>query len=82
MFDSGIESQRLTVSTPVSVQTPNVAAKFNNNGFSIPDVFNDSYNNCTIEFWIKPQSLKDWNLQAGRWGQFMFHANGNTPKAL
>ena len=77
VFDSGIESQRLTVSTPVSVQTPNVAAKFNNNGFSIPDVFNDTYNNCTIEFWIKPQSLKDWNLQAGRWGQFMFHANAN-----
>ena len=75
VFDSGVESQRLTVSTPIAVQTPNVAAKFNNNGFNIPDIFNDSYNNCTIEFWVKPQSLKNWNLQAGRWGQFMFHAN-------
>ena len=70
-----MESQRLTVSTPIAVQTPNVAAKFNNNGFNIPDIFNDSYGNCTIEFWVKPQSLKNWNLQAGRWGQFMFHAN-------
>lgn len=77
VFDSGVESQRLTVSTPIAVQTPNVAAKFNNNGFNIPDIFNDSYGNCTIEFWVKPQSLKDWNLQAGRWGQFMFHANAN-----
>ena len=77
VFDSGVESQRLTVSTPLAVQTPNVAAKFNNNGFNIPDIFNDSYGNCTIEFWVKPQSLKDWNLQAGRWGQFMFHANAN-----
>jgi len=75
LFDSGVESQRLTVSTPIAVQTPNVAAKFNNNGFNIPDIFNDSYGNCTIEFWVKPQSLKNWNLQAGRWGQFMFHAN-------
>ena len=75
LFDSGVESQRLTVSTPIAVQTPNVAAKFNNNGFNIPDIFNDSYTNCTIEFWVKPQSLKNWNLQAGRWGQFMFHAN-------
>ena len=77
VFDSGVESQRLTVSTPIAVQTPNVAAKFNNNGFNIPDIFNDSYGNCTIEFLVKPQSLKDWNLQAGRWGQFMFHANAN-----
>lgn len=77
VFDSGVESQRLTVSTPLAVQTPNVAAKFNNNGFNIPDIFNDSYGNCTIEFWVKPQSLKDWNLQAGRWGQFMFHANAS-----
>ena len=77
VFDSGVESQRLTVSTPIAVQTPNVAAKFNNNGFNIPDIFNDSYGNCTIEFWVKPQSLKDWNLQAGRWGQFMFHANAS-----
>ena len=75
LFDSGVESQRLTVSTPIAVQTPNVAAKFNNNGFNIPDIFNDTYGNCTIEFWVKPQSLKNWNLQAGRWGQFMFHAN-------
>ena len=37
LFDSGVESQRLTVSTPIAVQTPNVAAKFNNNGFNIPD---------------------------------------------
>ena len=77
VFDSGVESQRLTVGTPIAVQTPNVAAKFNNNGFNIPDIFNDSYGNCTIEFWVKPQSLKDWNLQAGRWGQFMFHANAS-----
>ena len=75
LFDSGVESQRLTVSTPIAVQTPNVAAKFNNNGFNIPDIFNDTYGNCTIEVWVKPQSLKNWNLQAGRWGQFMFHAN-------
>lgn len=77
VFETGLESQRLSVTTPVGVQTPNVAAQFVNNGFNIPGIFDNTLEQCTIEFWVKPRSLKDWNLAAGQWGQFMFHANKN-----
>lgn len=78
VFESGIESQKTSVNTPVAAQTQNMAVDFHNNGFVIPDVFNEHFDNCTIEFWIKPNSVKNWNNQGGPgWGKFMCHANAD-----
>jgi PKD repeat protein len=49
-----------------------------NAGFTIPDIFNDKYSNVTIEYWLKPTSLTDWNQQIGpNWGQFLMHVTAN-----
>ena len=34
--------------------------------------------NATIEFWLRPDSLRDWNQNLGPgWGRFMMHASAN-----
>lgn len=39
---------------------------------SVPDVFSQSLPQATIEFWIKPNSLKNYNQQVGmNWGSFL-----------
>ena len=47
-------------------------------GFTLKNVFDARYNEATIEFWIQPKSLTNWNQSAGPgWGNFMFHANAD-----
>ncbi|MBO5704265.1 MAG: DUF5013 domain-containing protein [Bacteroidaceae bacterium] len=46
-------------------------------GFTIPDVFGTNYPEATIEYWICPNTVTDWNQSAGNWGTWMFHANSN-----
>lgn len=53
------------------------AANISMGGFTIPNVFGANYENATIEFWIRPHSLVNWNQTAGNWGTWMMHANGN-----
>lgn len=49
-----------------------------NNGFTISDVFTDTYANATIEYWLKPAQLTNWNQQVGKgWGNFLIHANAD-----
>ena len=58
--------------------TDNVVTDFKHSGFSIPDIFGTKYENATIEYWIRPNSLVNWNQSAGPgWGTFMFHANAD-----
>lgn len=45
---------------------------------TIPDLFNTAYENVTIEYWLRPDSWKDWNQSVGPgWGNFLIHANNN-----
>lgn len=47
-------------------------------GFSIPGVFATKYPQATIEYFIKVNTLADWNQSAGPgWGSFMLHGNAN-----
>ena len=70
------ESSKISVRTPVVASSPNVGVKFNQAGFTIPDVFGTKYTQATIEYWIKPATLTNWNQSGGPgWGTFMFHAN-------
>ena len=78
LYDDGTESHKITVQAPVAKDTGNNAVNFKVSGFSIPNVFNQKYNEMTMEFYIKPNTLRDWNQSAGPgWGQFMLHANAN-----
>lgn len=49
---------------------------FGGYGFSIPNVFTNGMPQCTIEFWMKPAAITNWNFQMGPgWGKFLFHLN-------
>ena len=71
------ESKKVTATVPAT-GTDNVVLNLKNSGFTIPGVFGTKYQNATIEYWIKCNSLKNWNQSAGPgWGTFMFHANSD-----
>lgn len=77
VYEGGHETSMISAISSVARQEKNVAVDFKKTGFTIPDVFKDTYPECTIEFWMKPHSLVNWNQQAGRWGTFMCHANAD-----
>ncbi|MBR3985037.1 MAG: DUF5013 domain-containing protein [Bacteroidaceae bacterium] len=71
------ESSKVSVNTPVVLSSTNRGVKFSQAGFTIPGIFSNMYTQATIEYWIKPTSLVNWNQSGGPgWGTFMFHANG------
>lgn len=56
----------------------NVNLKLAESGMTIPGIFGTKYDQATIEYFIKPTSVKNWNQTVGpKWGQFMMHANAN-----
>ena len=70
------ESSKISVKTPVAASDVNMGVKFEQAGFTIPNVFSTKYTQATIEYWIKPATLTNWNQSGGPgWGTFMFHAN-------
>ncbi len=72
------ESEQASATVSTLTSFANTAFDFTGSGFSIPDVFTSKYTQATIEFWIRPHSLADWNQSAGPgWGSFMMHANAN-----
>ena len=72
------ESDKASAKIPMKLSSPNMGIKFSQAGFTIPGVFRTRYPQATIEYWIKPTTLIDWNQSGGPgWGTFMFHANGS-----
>ena len=70
------ESSKVSVQTPVVASETNMGVKFDLGGFTIPGVFGTKYTQATIEYWIKPTTLTNWNQSGGPgWNTFMFHAN-------
>lgn len=52
----------------------NYVRSFSNSGFNIEGVFTNKYNEATVEYWIKPERVFNWNQQIGPgWGNFMIH---------
>ena len=63
---------------PADMMYDHNAITFSNGGFTIPNVAASAHDKYTIEYWIKPSKIVDWNQTiAGFWGQFMIHANAN-----
>ncbi len=77
-YEGGIESQKSSVTAPIAYEEENAAVNFKKSGFKIPGIFDNRLEDVTIEFYMKPNSLADWNQSAGPgWGTFMMHANAN-----
>lgn len=53
------------------------AAYIKQGGFTIPNVFGANHDKATIEFWLSPLSMLNWNQTAGNWGTWMMHANAD-----
>ena len=78
VYEGGIESQKINVTAPIAFEEENAAVNFKQSGFRIPGIFDNKLENATIEFYIKPNSLVDWNQSAGPgWGTFMMHADAS-----
>ena len=76
LYNDDNESSKVSVKTPVVASETNMGIKFDQGGFTIPGVFGTKYTQATIEYWIKPTTLTNWNQSGGPgWGTFMFHAN-------
>ena len=76
--NDNVESSKASVNTPIPTGVAlNTSLQLKNTGLTIPEIFSTRYENATIEFWLKPSSLADWNQSAGNWGTFMMHANSN-----
>ncbi len=76
IYADGNESSEATAIAPVTLSSPNSGVQFAQAGFTIPDVFASKCDQATIEYWIKPTTVADWNQSGGPgWGTFMFHAN-------
>ena len=78
VYANGNESDPTVARIPVLKAEKNVGIKFAKSGFTIPDVMATQYKQATIEYWIKPTSLSNWNQAGGPgWGTFMFHTDSN-----
>ena len=78
VYADGNESDPAVARIPVAMSEKNVGIQFAQSGFTIPDVMATQHKQATIEFWIKPNSLSNWNQTGGPgWGTFMFHADAN-----
>ena len=76
LYEGGAESAQTTVNSIVEKQPVNQVVNFAKGGFSIPDIFNSAREECTIEFYIKPNSLSNYNNMFGPgWGTFHGHCN-------
>lgn len=78
LYEGGVESQSCNATAPIAFEEKNMAVNLNYSGFRIPDIFSTKYDNATIEFYIKPNSLVSWNQSAGPgWGTFMMHSDSD-----
>ena len=77
-YENGNESALANIATAVEKQAENQVVNFTKGGFTIPDIFKGTYNECTIEYYIKPNSLINYNNMFGPgWGSFYGHCNSN-----
>ncbi len=58
--------------------TSNTVRTLSQSGFKVKDLMKDKYQNATLEFWIYPTALTNYNQQIGPgWGSFLFHATSS-----
>ena len=76
VYEGNIETEKSTVIAPLPYESTNKAVNLNVSGIILPGLFNEKHEEATIEYYIKPNSLKNWNQIIGPgWGTFLMHAN-------
>lgn len=76
--DTVCSAYSATFRPDITGDRPGAALALHRSGFTVPDVFSTNYPEATIEYWLKPDSWRDWNQSAGPgWGRFLIHANDN-----
>ena len=76
---NGVMASSMRVGKPAtdfagSVPTVNKIKQFTNSGFEIVDLMKKGLEQMTMEFWINPKTVINWNQTIGPgWGQFMLH---------
>ena len=74
--ESGLSNR--TLGEPMEIPARNTVLSCLNSGFTVPNIFEKSYGSVTIEYWLKPSTLTNWNQHIGKgWGTFLLHANSN-----
>ena len=59
-------------------KAPDYSLVLDSCGFSVPGAFRSHYDHATIEYWLNPRTLRDWNQSVGPgWGRFLIHANND-----
>ena len=75
---TSIASQTLVVRPSSDLAKDNYTYTFSNKGFKLNGVFSKWMGQATIEWWVKPSSLANWNQQIGPdWGKFLIHTTNN-----
>ena len=78
IYEGNAHSTEATAQPIVEKQGENQVVNIAKGGFSIPDIFNAHYEECTIEYFIKPNSLANYNNAFGPgWGTFLCHCNSD-----
>ena len=78
VYEGDIETEKSSTIAPIAHESTNKVINLQVAGVRLPDIFNEKYEEATIEYYIKPNSLKDWNQIIGPgWGTFLMHANGD-----
>lgn len=78
IYEGGIESTKVQLATKVERQETNQVINLQHGGFSIPGIFDSHFEECTIEYYIKPNSLTNYNNSFGPgWGSFLCHCNSD-----
>ena len=71
-------SEKLVVRSSSDLAKDNNIYYFSNKGFKLNNVFSSAMDQATIEWWVKPTSLTNWNQQIGPdWGSFLIHTTSN-----
>lgn len=78
LYDGRESTAVRTVVAPAEPAGSNRVVQLTGSGFSIKGLFDTRYEEATIEYWLRPTTLANWNQSGGPgWGSFMFHANAN-----
>ncbi len=78
LYDARESNAVSTTVAPAPGTGSNQVVQLNGSGFSIKGLFDNRYEEATIEYWLRPATLTNWNQSGGPgWGNFMFHANAN-----
>ena len=78
VYEGGVETEKASAAAPIPYESTNKTVYLNTSGIRLPDIFNEKYNEATIEYYIRPNSLKSYNQVIGPgWGAFMVHAEAN-----